>query len=40
MFQRTAGRIEGLELALNEMNALVQRMDGNEPGRDQMGRVN
>jgi len=40
IFQRTAGRIEGLELALNEMNALAQRMDDHEPSRDHMGRVN
>jgi hypothetical protein len=40
MFQRTAGRIEGIELAINEMNALAHRMNDNEPGRDHMSRVN
>jgi len=41
IFQRTAGRIEGLELALNEMTALAQRMDDPERGRgDHIGRVN
>jgi hypothetical protein len=40
MFQRTAGRIEGLELALNEMNALAQRMSGDEPEPNHFGRVN
>jgi hypothetical protein len=40
IFQRTAGRIEGLELAINEMNALAHRMDSDEPERDRMGRVN
>ena len=28
MFQRTAGRIEGLELALKEMDELEKRMNG------------
>ena len=40
MFQRTAGRIEGLELAINEMHLLAHRMDGDEPERDRVGRVN
>ena len=44
MFQRVAGRIEGLEMALNEMNLLAQRMDDPEQGRGaqlgKLGRVN
>jgi len=39
MFQRTAGRIEGLELALKEMDELEKRMNGDERGRDDLGRV-
>ena len=33
MFQRTAGRIEGLEMALTAMDALVRRMSSDEPAR-------
>jgi hypothetical protein len=40
MFQRTAGRIEGLELALKEMDELSARMNGDERSRDHLGRVN
>jgi hypothetical protein len=40
MFQRTAGRIEGLELALKEMDALAAQMNGDEPVRNHLGRVN
>jgi hypothetical protein len=40
MFQRTAGRIEGLEQALREMDALAQRMSGDPPEHDYVGRVN
>jgi hypothetical protein len=39
MFQRTAGRIEGLELALKEMDELEKRMNGDERERDDLGRV-
>jgi hypothetical protein len=40
MFQRTAGRIEGLEQALREMDALAAQMNGDERNRDHLGRVN
>ena len=40
IFQRTAGRIEGLELAISEMNSLAHRMDGDGSERDRVGRVN
>jgi hypothetical protein len=39
MFQRTAGRIEGIEQALKEMDALVKQMTGDEPQRDHLGRT-
>ena len=39
MFQRTAGRIEGLEMALTAMDAVMQRMNRDEPTRGRPDRM-
>lgn len=37
-YQRTLGRIEGLEMAVNKMNEEIQRLNGGEQVRSQYDR--
>lgn len=37
-YQRTLGRIEGLEIAINKMNEEIQRLNGGEQVRSQYDR--